>query len=317
MPSDTPHEDSPQKRKRPLDDIGGDREQKKVHTDEDRRLGIENLHLDVGEKYLLCKTPHPPARPRLEEDLFEMYNLTGIAAEVARVLPNGEKNAMRKTYKGHIKKLGVNGHFDSVKKDEKDPDGFLAMLYAPELEWNVHMVKGKEIENGFSDVVRGSLGRAMTMAKGPIDKRRWDSSVLGDLAQDKVAANKQPSSAKATAPSTPAASAMGAVNPRLKAQGAAGQEAARPRRSIMKRSYGDNSFEGYGEGFPDDDGGVETGYSTGEGEGGVKRRKKVLNALISNLPHGFHADTLQNPANSQPFPGAVRQASYGPGMVGA
>lgn len=52
-------EDSPNnKRKRPIDDLG-DREQKKVQT-EDRRLGIENLHLDVGEKYLLCRTRKAP-----------------------------------------------------------------------------------------------------------------------------------------------------------------------------------------------------------------------------------------------------------------
>jgi hypothetical protein len=66
VPSDLAHdgsgampEDSPQKRKRPLDDVGGDREQKKVQI-EDRRLGIENLHLDVGEKYLLCRTRKAP-----------------------------------------------------------------------------------------------------------------------------------------------------------------------------------------------------------------------------------------------------------------
>lgn len=46
--------DSPHKRKRALDDLG-DREQKKVQT-EDRRLGIDVLHMDVGEKYLLCRT---------------------------------------------------------------------------------------------------------------------------------------------------------------------------------------------------------------------------------------------------------------------
>ena len=51
--------DSPNnKRKRHIDDHG-DREQKKVQT-EDRRLGIENLHLDVGEKYLLCRTRKAP-----------------------------------------------------------------------------------------------------------------------------------------------------------------------------------------------------------------------------------------------------------------
>jgi hypothetical protein len=51
-------DDSPHKRKRPLDDSGG-REQKKVHL-EDRKLGIADLHQDVGHKYLLCQTRKTP-----------------------------------------------------------------------------------------------------------------------------------------------------------------------------------------------------------------------------------------------------------------
>lgn len=112
-------DDSPHKRKRPLEDLG-DREQKKVHI-EDSKTGIEALHLDVGEKYLLCQTPHHERLPRITEDLFEMFNLTGIAAEVAREKPNGEKNALRKTYKGQIKKLGILGRFDSVAQDWDAP----------------------------------------------------------------------------------------------------------------------------------------------------------------------------------------------------
>lgn len=46
-------DDSPQKRKRAVDDIG-DRDQKKPHLD-DFGVGIGELHVDVGEKYLLCK----------------------------------------------------------------------------------------------------------------------------------------------------------------------------------------------------------------------------------------------------------------------
>jgi hypothetical protein len=47
--------DSPNKRKRLTDDMG-EQEQKKVHLEDPRRLGIENLHLDVGPKYLLLRT---------------------------------------------------------------------------------------------------------------------------------------------------------------------------------------------------------------------------------------------------------------------
>jgi len=51
-------EDSPQKRKRSIAD-DGDREQKKAHL-EQNSLGIEDLHQDVGEKFLLCKTRKAP-----------------------------------------------------------------------------------------------------------------------------------------------------------------------------------------------------------------------------------------------------------------
>jgi hypothetical protein len=51
-------DDSPHKRKREADDMGS-RAQKKVHV-EDRNLGIDDLHLDVGEKYLLCRTRKTP-----------------------------------------------------------------------------------------------------------------------------------------------------------------------------------------------------------------------------------------------------------------
>lgn len=47
--------DSPNKRKRLADDTG-DQEQKKVHLEDPRRLGIQDLHLDVGPKYLLLRT---------------------------------------------------------------------------------------------------------------------------------------------------------------------------------------------------------------------------------------------------------------------
>lgn len=229
-------------------------------------------------------------RPRTSEDLFEAFNLTDIAASVARTLPSGEKNAIRKTYKGHIKKLGVAGHFDVVKRESTDENSFMNMVHMPEQEWNVHFVKGKEVENGLSNAVTSNLIRAMTMAKGTIPKQVWDSSVLGELAPSNIMAQK-PSSAKPTAPSTPAAAtAVGTPTnvPRPAKTSAPSitqsqahpqpQEAARPKRNIKKRSYGDSSFEGYGEGYVDDefDGGDADGYETGEGmDGGGKRRKKV------------------------------------------
>ncbi|RMJ06640.1 hypothetical protein CDV36_013764 [Fusarium kuroshium] len=290
--------DSPHKRKRSVDD-SGDREQKKVHVEESK-LGIEDLHLDVGKKYLLCQTPHLESLPRISEDLYDMFNLTGLAAEVAREKPNGEKNALRSSYTGHIKRLGIAGHFKVQKvenRGENDPQeesDFAQILHLGDEDWNNSFVRGREISLGLSQASLSSLGRAVTMAKGSIKKDVWDTSVLG--LQSSNGELKQPSSARPTAPNTPL-NVPGAVG-RLKAQGASANDPNRPRRNIKKRTYGDSSFEGYGEGYPDDDNAMEGGYSTGEGEGSQKRRKK-------------------NPGNASPYPSAMRQQSYGPGMVGA
>ncbi|KAI0166986.1 Rox3-domain-containing protein [Hypoxylon sp. FL1284] len=257
------------KRKYHFDD-SGDHEQKKVHL-EDRRVGIENLHLDVGEKYLLCSTPYSTSWPSLSDDLFELFGLTGIAAEVARTKPNGEKNALRKTYKGQIKTLGLSGHFDAVKKEIDDPDGLLAMTRIPDDVWYSTVASGKEIERGLSSTHQAQLPRAAAMAKGPIPKTIWDSSVLGDLAPGSMAKKPgQDQATRQTAPSTPAASAPGATpNPNKPST----PQIDRVRRLGKKRSYQDSSFEGYGEGYDDDAG----GYSTGDGDDRLKlkRRKQV------------------------------------------
>lgn len=235
---------------------------------------------------------------------------------MARVLPNGEKNAIRKTYKGHIKRLGLNGHFDVVKSDPESPDGFLAMMRFPEEEWYIHHVQNKEIENGLAGDIRQRMGRAVTMAKGVVPKSVWDSSVLGELGPLGLARAEKH---KSTAPNTPvpnytAGAGAGAQQPRPRAQQSlAPQAGVRPQRNVKKRSYGDSSFEGYGEGFPDDG---DTGYSTGEGDGpGLKRRKKVLTESFGTLDDELMADLLRQNNTASPFP--QRQPSYGPGMVGA
>lgn len=281
--------DSPHKRKRFIDDMG-DQEQKKVHLEDPRRLGIENLHLDVGEKYLLCRTHHAPSLPRVTEDLFAMFNLTGIATEVARTKPNGDKNALRKTYKGHIKALGVNGHFDAVKKEDNDPEGLLHMINYPETEWLVHEVAGKEIGRGFSDQVQSSLLRATTMAKGPIAKAIWDSSVLGELAPGNVSKKSMQDSTRQGAPGTPSATTVGST----KSGKLQVPQADRTRRNVKKRSYQDSSFEGYGEGFPDDDV-AGSGYSTGEDRSLKQKRRK------------------QNPGSVSSLGGAIRHGTIGAG----
>ncbi|GAW17355.1 hypothetical protein ANO14919_068120 [Xylariales sp. No.14919] len=266
---DTPMMDvSLNKRKYSFDENGA-HEHKKVHLEDPRKIGIQDLHLEVGEKYLLCRTPHSISSPRMSEDLFEKFGLTGIAAEVARTKPNGEKNALRKTYKGQIKTLNLSGHFDVVKKE---PSAFMELLMVAEEDWQNRFVSGKDIEKGFTPTHQSNLTKATTFARGQIPKVVWDSSVLGDLAPGhalkKTSSDQVP---RATAPSTPALSATGAAQKPTKSLGS---QLDRARRLGKKRSYQDSSFEGYGEGYDDDTG----GYSTGDGDdrsSKLKRRKQV------------------------------------------
>lgn len=52
-------DESPNKRKRSLED-DGERDAKKVHLG-DHRLDFDELHIDVGEKYLLCQIRKTPS----------------------------------------------------------------------------------------------------------------------------------------------------------------------------------------------------------------------------------------------------------------
>ncbi|KAI1110931.1 Rox3-domain-containing protein [Nemania sp. NC0429] len=264
---DTLMTDVSYKRKNSFDDTAA-RQHKKVHVEDPRKIRIQDLHLDVGEKYLLCRTPHSISSPHMSEDLFEAFGLTGIAAEVARTKPNGEKNALRKTYKGQIKTLGLSGHFDVVKKE---PSAFMQLLTIADEDWQNRFTAGKEIERGFSSMQQSSLLKAVTMGRGQVPKTLWDSSVLGDLAPvhvpKKTSSDQAP---RATAPSTPALSATGATQ---KSNKSLATQLERARRLGKKRSYQDSSFEGY-EGYDDDTG----GYSTADGDdrpSKLKRRKQV------------------------------------------
>lgn len=297
---DASEELTPNKRKRLMEDLG-DQATKKIHFDTPP-LGIEDIHLDVGEKYLLCNRPIRVPQYSSADDLFELFNLTGLATKMAREKPNGEKNALRKSFKSQVKELAIDGAYDTKKdeRQENDPDGFFALLNLPEDVWYAHHVKGREIQDGFSEPTLSGLPKAFSMLKGKVRKEHWDPYILGSLespAQLMDNSSNTANSAKASELNTPAGSTPTA-SARLKVTGqtlAPGQDPSRPRRSIKKRSYGDASFEGYGEGYPDDDG----GYSTGDGEdrNGTKRRKK-------------------NSSAPQPF-SQIRQQGYGPGMVGA
>lgn len=211
------------------------------------------------------------ARPDLKQDMFALYSLEDIAKSIARTNPDGSKGVkLRKTYKNHIKDHGLSGSFDSVKREMDAPDTLFAMMIAPEEEWDMQYRRGREVEKGLS-LVLPNMTKAFTMAKGVLPKGSWNSSVLGELS----AAPIEPSKLVQSGNRTPHAH-----NPAISRT--AKTEIQRPKRSGKKRTYNERDFEGYGEGFVDDDS-HEAGYSTGEGEGlSRKRPKKVSNLLYRN-----------------------------------
>lgn len=188
-----------------------------------------------------------------------------VAKNVARTKPDGTKNALRKSYKKYLKP--ISGAFDAVKKEQDAPDTLFALLTQPDDVWEANNVLGQEIGKGLGDSVKASMGQAFMMAKGKIPKREWDESVLGQLPP---ANGPDSASGMQNGSRTPVPQNAAVARPGMKT------EKPRPQRNVKKRSYGDSSYEGYGEGYVDDDN-QETGYSTGEGDdrGGRKRPKKV------------------------------------------
>jgi hypothetical protein len=175
---------------------------------------------------------------------------------------------MRKSFKNKVKELGVSGNFDiPISKDPPKPGSLFSMMEAPQEEWDGAHTRGKEIAKGF-DSVLPNLGKALMMAKGVIPKSKWDSSVLGEVAA--------PAAAKAVPVQNGARTPV--PNPGV---ARAKSELPRPKRNVKKRTYQDSSYEGYGEGYVDDES-HETGYSTNDGDdrGAAKKRPKKVCKLL-------------------------------------
>jgi hypothetical protein len=273
--------ESPNKRKRDMTDTG-DRELKKAHL-ESAELDIGNLHLDVGPKYLLLSTPHTLPPLDVAQDLTDQFGLTDFAAEFARVRPNGEKNALRKTYKGHIKRLGIAGHFDAVRKENDDPTSFMSMLRIPDHEWHVHEVQGRPVTDGLPASALASLARATVMSKGAVPKNIWDVSVLGEIGIGLDVPSRLP--ARPSAPGTPAAIGTPSTLARARADG--------PRNIARKRGFGDALLDADGT-AADERANLSEADDRGAGQ---KRRKK-------------------NTGGSQQ-PGSMRPAGHGLSINGA
>ncbi|KAL8798842.1 MAG: hypothetical protein Q9182_006345 [Xanthomendoza sp. 2 TL-2023] len=225
--------------------------------------------------------------PMGKTDLLTLFGLDPLAATVARTDPNtGEKiNKMRKSYEGKVKAFGLAGRNRAVKHDHQKSMGLLQMAQWPAEEWHNQNIHGRDVRNGLSEATMQKLGLAMQMQPGTVPstaENDWDDLLGGEKAK--------PVSTLDERVKKPVRPDMG-VKPNGQINGIRSQagkvpmtEANRPKRAGKKRRYDDHSFEGYGEGFLDDDGEVHVepeGNSSDDGsrKGGVaKKRKKVAEA---------------------------------------
>lgn len=188
---------------------------------------------------------------------------------MARIHPlSGEKiNKLRKSYEGQIKDFGLPGRNKAVRGErnvDEDQPGPLRRMAgsAPwglqtDEQWNSEHAQSKiEISSEFQAKVK----QAMQMQPGTVRNNNYWEGELG--LSDKPKINALP----------PRAPSSQRAMPRIPngIQRQPPQATDEPKRQTRgkKRSYGDNSFVGYGEGYSDGDFSGDDGF-------GQRKRKKV------------------------------------------
>ena len=221
---------------------------------------------------MVASTPQPAPLPPLTQNLISLFGLQPLAATVARTDPvTGEKiNKMRKSYEGQLKTLGLAGRNKSVKhEDGKGLVGLKELTSWPEEEWQNQKVMGKDIHKGLPSGILAKLDEAMQMQPGQLPDNNYWEDLLGHDKPKPIESNAKAAKLPANTTKTNGQSNGTSVT----------TEPIRPKRSSKKRRYDDESFEGYGEGFVDDEIDM-AGYSSGETQfsrksNPTKKRKKV------------------------------------------
>ncbi|MCJ1394138.1 hypothetical protein MMC18_007016 [Xylographa bjoerkii] len=252
--------------------------------------------LRLGQKVYVQQKPHP------SQDLISLYGLSPLAATVARFDPiTGDKiNKLRKSYEAQVKTFGLAGRNKAVKTEASVTGSLVNLMAWPEDEWQNQVVAGKALENGLSGATLAKLEKAMKFEPGLVPKNDEWENILG---LEKLKAPLPIVEVKGKVASS-AAPKLQKLNGHANGMtvGIPAGEVERPKRTGRKRRYDERSFEGYGEGFVDDDAdGIDAGgYSSGEGsrKSSVSKKKRKKEYAAINTP-------------SVP----ERGGSYGPGMI--
>ncbi len=217
----------------------------------------------------------------------------------------GEKiNKLRKSYEGQIKTFGMSGRNKPVKTERQENEasnlrqsvgsGLKEFPDDPnEAQGPLQSDEVWALRNAHSKVqvtpdLRAKLKKAMELQPGRVRNiERWDE-VLG---HDKPRTNV-PTPAQTTAPAASQRLPNGVLRPQLHAS----SDLKRQTRG-KKRSYGDDSFIGYGDGYSDvEDAGAVDDYGDDEGGSRRKRRKVLILVVLTrraftNIETGFHGWT--------------------------
>lgn len=256
----------------------------------------------------------------LAQDLLSLFGLQPLAASVARTDPvTGEKiNKMRKSYEGKVKNFKISGKARAAQHHPEHGMSLSDMVRWPEEEWNNQKVFGKLVMSGLPPATTMKLEKVMQMQPGPIPNgASWHSTsweeIIGIEKSKPIPAGPDPRAKSAVS----AAKTNGYVNgnrPYAINTQATNSEAARPKRTAKKRRYDDLSFEGYGEGYVDDEADIVDagGYSSGDGgskSGASKKRKMVGISFSDSLPRFANISSRQRTLGSPAQPLVIEVAA--------
>ncbi|KAF2214778.1 hypothetical protein CERZMDRAFT_82700 [Cercospora zeae-maydis SCOH1-5] len=212
----------------------------------------------VPQLYRIRTTPIVPSRPHVSQNLLALYDLSAIQRRVARVDEAGNKIKLRKSYANKVKNLGLEG-LNKATPNRGELEGLTdpgwSMEVAPgQTMWDQKWQENKLGDPAAENELLGKLDSALQFQPGRLPKVEHESwkKTLG-LDESTLAAKSLAAAKDAKRPAPPAHLAKTAPATAMKNSAPSSpRNGQRLDRTGKKRSYGDSSFEGYGEGYEDD-----------------------------------------------------------------
>ena len=237
-----------------------------------------------------------PSQPHPSQNLLELYDLSVIQQRVARLDPAGNKIKLRKSYASKVKNLGLEG-LNKAAPNQMELQGLVDPLWSTEVDTGLTMWDQRWQEfklgdaNGENDLL-GKLNSALQLQPGRLPKaehEQWKKTLGLDEAAIVAKSAGVPKDAKQATTNAHLARTAPATALRSSAPSSP-RNGVRSVRTGKKRSYGDSSFEGYGEGFEDDVYSTDGVDDTGRRRDSNKRQKRKVS--FSRQTRGTNLLTL-------------------------